>query len=484
MAFIVICHGILMKLKMALFRTSRLCLVWLSLVAIAVPGAWAQEDDDSVFIPPTWATPAVQRAQQSDYDGALRVLDQLAPSHASSYALPLLRAKVWGEKYFEADSEAQEIVALKQERKYLLQAKVLATGPQNRAIAAEIANDLTQGESLLRQLGVTLSVPPTLRPRSKAPVAAKRPIANRPISRRPASARPAPPRRIAARPPASTRMVKLSALKPRRGYVIGRATYPDGRPVSAFDVRVMGYDGQVNVFAGSTPSLGWGQGQNGRYAIRTTDTFKHKKPVAGLVVGVHAETKLQYRGGTYKMQLHPADGLRDGGNKGEFRGNSGPGVVRDFILKIQGGKPQFKQYDQSESSNSPDNGYHFYGATLALDLYVLEAGSAGPTLKESAPPGSTLVVTLVPQGALLDGSQGQTLRRTVRLGQVANYNFYLYNIPIGAYSATVDLITPDGSTWNLRSSTKRENYTRSSSFVFGPSSVLYGAETVRLYLVR
>jgi len=309
------------------------------------------------------------------------------------------------------------------------------------------------------------------------------PIPTKPVAK--PAAKPTVTKRpvLTSTPTVAAKVKKLPPLARRRGYVIGRAIFPDGRPIPEFDISVLGYDGQVNIFSsqGATPSLGWGKGKNGRYAIRTMDTFQHKKPVNGLVVSVQAYANLKYGGQIYKMPLYPIDGLRDGGGKGEFKANSGPGIVRDFVLKVSGLKPQFKAFDKSEIGN--ENGYVFYGGQLTISLSESD-DKEYTTLQRTALPSSKFTFTFTPQGPLLDGSRPQPIHRVATV-KGANYYIYLSNIPLGIYSMTATLTNPDGTVVPLRLNTKRENYASSTKIQFDASpSILGGVYGVNVYLVR
>ena len=71
----------------------------------------------------------------------------------------------------------------------------------------------------------------------------------------------------AALSPVRAHSVRLPPLSPRPGYIIGRAITEDGRPIAHFQVSATGFDGQVNLLAGS-PSLGAAEGRAGRYALQ------------------------------------------------------------------------------------------------------------------------------------------------------------------------------------------------------------------------
>lgn len=462
-----------------LLRMRYLVVAMLLLSGSAIP-VYAQDDDDTAFVTPAWAEAAMEEA---DADSCLAALEKLAPAHRNAFELPYLQSQLWRIKGDEAATQAGTIVALQQERRYLLRAVSLAGGAKNAAVLAEIKADLRDVEKSLRDEGVAVAAaqpaPVKAPPQRKAPPVRKQPVAKRPAPVRRVTAPP-----VATRPTQTVPIKKLPPMARRPGYVVGRAIFPDGRPIPKFKVIVMGYDGQINIFPGATPQLGFGEGKNGRYAIRTMDTLNQKKPVAGLVVGLHLSTKIRYLGKDYTLYLHPMDGIQDGGSKGQFKANSGPGIVRDYVLKISGVKPRYRIYNQDEN-NGPNEATTFYGGQLTLDITNVEG--TGEPLSSTAPAGSKIVVTLVPQGPLLDGSRGQTVvrRATLKPGG-ANFYFYLRNIPIGAYSVSAQLVTPAGETWNLRGSTSRENYTSTTKVVFPPSfsDFIGGADTVNLYVVR
>lgn len=235
--------------------------------------------------------------------------------------------------------------------------------------------------------------------------------------------------------------IQLPPIRPRAGYVIGRAVFEDGRPIPKFNVSVTGFDGAAQVLAGS-PSLGGTTGTSGAYAVQTLDTLTHTKPVRATVIGVHADAVIDYHGHHYEIPLRPTDGLIDGSDANGFRGDSGKGVVRDFVLSMSGRKP-----DADEGSQV---GYRtaYYGATIEVDVTFSKGKYSNiedaTSLSKAFPAASLAEVTLTPLGSLLDGSRGAVVVRRFQLGSSWKEKF-LRGIPIGVYQVTATLTPPGGT---------------------------------------
>ena len=145
--------------------------------------------------------------------------------------------------------------------------------------------------------------------------------------------------------------------------------------------------------------------------------------------------------------MHPLDGKTDGGfgGKNEYQGHSGPGAVRDFVLRIHGVRPGCAEYAGQEVSSSDSINLRraFYGGSVTLDLSEGNGHRYGSDLGSTFVPGSLIEVTLTPTGPLLDGSTARLLHRRVPL-QKPHFTYYLYDLPLGAYTADAELIGPDG----------------------------------------
>ena len=300
-----------------------------------------------------------------------------------------------------------------------------------------------------------------------------------------------PPERRAAASGAADpapKPLRLAPLGPRPGHVIGRAVFEDGRPVPKFTAWVAGYDGQVNVFPGTVPSLGTVEAAGGQYAIQTKDTFKHERPVAGTVVGVHAVAHIVFRGQNYDLEMHPLDGKTNGTDKGDFRGNSGPGVVRDFVLRMRGVRPGYSAAEDTQTRYP----YVYYGGVVNLDGFFSSKPGVGyedaTSLSQAFKEGN-VEVTLTPDGPLLDGSIGQPIVSSTpvaafKLG--GNWKLRMIrNVPLGIYTATARIVLPGGESRplvmrpDIRSATQR---TPGLSLNFAPSRFTGLISSPTLYL--
>jgi hypothetical protein len=217
-------------------------------------------------------------------------------------------------------------------------------------------------------------------------------------------------------------------LRPR--YVVGKAAFPDGRPIPEFSVTVLGFDGVTAQTGGKgfLPWLGQGTFHDGTYAVETRNTFSHDKPVDGLVVDVQAKATLTYNGKTYLLPLSPTDGLwnwQDGKEKGRESKN---GLARDFVLKIAGLKPGNDNLPDLLKTSALQNPNNYYGACLDLDDW-----DQGGNLRMKFPVESRVVFTLVPEGPRLDGSTGTTITRELTLKQLGTDAGHLLDLPVGPY---------------------------------------------------
>lgn len=211
------------------------------------------------------------------------------------------------------------------------------------------------------------------------------------------------------------------------GFISGRAITQDGRPVPNFEVFYVGTS------AGGVVS-GRGVGRNGVYSIAVPPNA---------VVGVHARAIADLNGQKYALEMEATNG--------KTRADAEPtsrGIVRDFVWKLSG--LQQGQTAQSAAEVSPNYPYAYYGGVIKLDADTQTTGRNDSSLRYAFPAESTIAITLTPQGSLVDGSKGQTITQTVKLGDAGRYNFYLRSIPVGVYSATAVLTTPNGEKKQLR----------------------------------
>ncbi len=224
-------------------------------------------------------------------------------------------------------------------------------------------------------------------------------------------------------------------LRPR--YVVGRAAFPDGRPIPEFNVTVLGFDGVTAQTGGKgfLPWLGQGTFHDGVYAVETRNTFSHDKAVDGLVVNVKAQAIVVYHDKKYLLPLHPADGLWNWESGKEKGRESKNGLARDFVLKISGLKPGNEDLSDVVKKSALDNPNNYYGACLDLDDW-----DQGNTLRMKLPGEGRLVVTLVPQGPLLDGSAGKPLTRELPLKALGTDAGHILDLPVGPYRVQAKIV--------------------------------------------
>lgn len=221
-----------------------------------------------------------------------------------------------------------------------------------------------------------------------------------------------------AHPAVGNTTVKRAQTAPRPGYITGRATFADGRSIPNFTVSA------ESGFAG----LGTVQGKNGQYAIRVTD------PNVFIVQNIKARATISYQGQTYLLALHPVDGLPDAPSSRKFQGNVKKGVVRNFVLHLSGIWPGYETPAPKPltTEDSASNRFAFEGCPLKLEFKL-----------DSVAVGSSVQLTLTPNGPLIDGSAGKVIHRTITQLDPVHY-YYIYDLPNGVYTATANLIGPDG----------------------------------------
>jgi len=98
------------------------------------------------------------------------------------------------------------------------------------------------------------------------------------------------------------------------------------------------------------------------------------------------------------------------------------GVIRNFKWQLSGAMPDAA------------GGNNYFGAEVRLMHTTWRSD------QEIAALDSTVEVTLVPDGPLIDGSAGETLVKSAKVGE----NF-LYDIPVGHYTVTAVEVRKDGS---------------------------------------
>ncbi len=216
--------------------------------------------------------------------------------------------------------------------------------------------------------------------------------------------------------PVGKKIVEQSV--PRKpGYIVGRCTDSAGKPLRSVRIRVFG-----TTEAGENTNYETKTDANGLYSVRLPNGNFH---VGWALFDVAAPA-----GPAYSLPLHPLDGSNDDAE-------STPGIVENFVLKISGRISPLKDA-QNELS--------YYGGSISVSGGAIANAGLFDDSYYRFPEGSSLELTLVPQGELADGSTGETL---VRRKSVKEGTSFL-DIPIGRYEVTVNLIGADGASKPLR----------------------------------
>jgi len=254
-----------------------------------------------------------------------------------------------------------------------------------------------------------------------------------------------------------------------------------------FKVSALGWAGEIHLGpTGSMPSLGQAEGKDGKFEIVPTSAFDRKKVLKEAVVTVlRADAILPYKDRKYRIAMHPLDGKEDGSGEASFRGQVEKGVVRDFVLKVQGPKRGFEKNTPPKDSyrnERSDPGYNaFYGGTVCLDL----DHRVGQKPEMKILKGSVIKVTFTPAGTLLDGSPSRVIVRTLPIEKesVIGYYFYFRDIPLGDYTAVAEITKPDGQTIALRSKVLGGKWTDATALVFQPFDTINHVEQFSLFAI-
>lgn len=189
-----------------------------------------------------------------------------------------------------------------------------------------------------------------------------------------------------------------AALKPEPRKVKGVVLDTRGRPVEGATVWVLP--------AVTTGVVILKTNAQGQYATGPLPVVPYR---------TYARVKVPYRGQNYCLRA----AAENEAQYDHFTPENG--VIRNFRLKLTG--------------PVPDAGYDnaFFGGEVRIMHHTWE----GTSIVDFD---STVEVTLVPNGPLVDGSTGKTLVKRAKVGE----NF-LYDIPIGHYDVTAVEIRKDGT---------------------------------------
>jgi hypothetical protein len=215
-------------------------------------------------------------------------------------------------------------------------------------------------------------------------------------------------------------------------------------------------------------------GGTAMYSAKTDAQGANAVQVQDGLYQVHADLTGTYQGATWVLPLYPSDGSSD-----EVSASSG--IVKNFVWRLTGPIPGM----------DPSNARDYYGATVKLlvqDPLVLPFDFT----QSSLPPDSVLDITLTPQGKLVDGSSGNPLTYTRTLQAANNQGTQdgfdgsqvLGDMPLGTYTITGTITTPDGATEALVFAAGDQAYTQASTVTFQPAATSAGREGILPQVIR
>lgn len=219
--------------------------------------------------------------------------------------------------------------------------------------------------------------------------------------------------------------------RPSRGVVKGTATTADGRPIKAFAGSVSGYSAT--------------SGENVEADIEGADG-QYRTDVGPGQFAVRAWTDVVYNGRPYRIDLVAADG------KGALaRQDAKDGLEKSFVWKLDG-------FRAGADARSEDRYYSHCGGSINLNpeghgvtYWPALKGDHQHAPEPVIPADATVELTLTPDGALIDGSEGKPVVLTIRGADISGYmDRITRGIPIGRYKATAKATLPDGTSRPLR----------------------------------
>ncbi|RYG27180.1 carboxypeptidase regulatory-like domain-containing protein [bacterium] len=214
-----------------------------------------------------------------------------------------------------------------------------------------------------------------------------------------------------------TQSPKPAPLKPVKNVVAGRVVNASGKPLANVTV---GIYGTTNA------------GENTRFEAITNAAGLYRQRVPAGIYGASAYYETTYRGDNFKFTLTPNDGIT------AKQHDSEPGVVKHFTWRISGLKPG----QRAGQAGSHTEQYKYYGNSVQVKMR--EEGFTS----FKYPAGSSVELVFVPNGPLIDGTQGKPQKRTFAFPEETSASSrYLYatDLPVGAYTATATFVRPDGT---------------------------------------
>ncbi len=369
----------------------------------------------------------LELVEQEKFAEALPLLDALATRYPNEFLVHYLRGAAQLTGLDEAASAQSNLAILRAARASMGRARELAEGDKERLQQVkELEDAIAEG---LQALGAPPEAPApaaaqdaelaALKARIaqlEAEKAAAKPVSPRPANTKPSATKPANKPTV-AKP--AVKVFKLPPLTPKPNFVIGRVTDELGRPIA---------DAEVGIY-GTTMA-----GENTRFEVITGADGLFSQRVPEGIYGTTAYLKKTFNGQNYRFTLPPTDGIT------AKKHDSAPGIVKEFVWHISGLKP-------GEVAGKPDGNDEWnkhFGA--ALSVSTRQEGFGGDRVYY--PKDSTMQLTLTPRGALIDGRPAavyvnkHSFDKDISTGQ----RWYPNDIPLGLYTLSAQLISPDGTT--------------------------------------
>lgn len=201
--------------------------------------------------------------------------------------------------------------------------------------------------------------------------------------------------------------------------VSGRVVTAAGDPVSGAQIEIVGTLSSKEQYL--------------RYEPRTDADGRYRAEVDPGEYAVSGSYMTDYHGQRYTFDLHP-----QGGDDSTVVVGDGE-VQRDFVWQISGRR--------AGAEGAGDQADAFYGGSVDFSIYDVFLESPQTTVFAAEfPQGFEARVELIPEGPLIDGSQGApiTVTRTLS-GPYDAEGWGQVDVPIGQYRIQAAAAEPDGS---------------------------------------
>lgn len=210
--------------------------------------------------------------------------------------------------------------------------------------------------------------------------------------------------------------VKNAAGNPLQGAYVGVRSSGNPKNGPYIGMRVPQPGGISNLYEGAAGETD----QNGYYEITIPRGAAHFYA---------ASYTVDYGPDRVTLSLHPVDG-----ETGSFA--SVTGEVENFVLLNYG----------IASRENPRNANGYYGGSVYLGYWTCDP--CNEYTPNSIPADGELIVTLTPEGELLDGTHGQTFVIRKVAGSSSRGAFYINDVPLGRYRISVRSV--DGKNFKIR----------------------------------